>query len=92
MYAYSPYHNVKETALHPAVLFMTGANDARVDPMHSRKMTAILQATNTSDNPILLRTNANTGHGGGTPLSEQIEQQTDIYSFLFHQLGMSEPD
>mgnify|MGYP001032157359 CR=1 FL=1 len=92
MYAYSPYHNVKERTLYPSVLFLTGANDARVDPMHSRKMTAILQANNSSDNPILLRTNANTGHGGGTPLKERIEQQTDVLTFLFHQLGMSEPE
>jgi prolyl oligopeptidase len=70
-------------------LFLTGANDPRVDPMQSRKMTARIQAATSSDRPILLRTSSDTGHGGGTPLSERIEQRVDIYAFLFSQLGMS---
>ena len=53
---------------YPAVLMMTGANDPRVDPMHSRKMTARLQAATCSGRPILLRTSADTGHGFGSPL------------------------
>ena len=84
--AYSPYHNVKPAA-YPSILLMTGANDGRVDPMHSRKMTAALQANNTSANPILLRTSGNTGHGSGTPFSERISQQVDRLVFLFDELG-----
>ncbi|HEV7395353.1 MAG TPA: prolyl oligopeptidase family serine peptidase, partial [Pyrinomonadaceae bacterium] len=38
LYAYSPYHNVKNNTAYPAVLFLTGDNDGRVDPMQSRKM------------------------------------------------------
>lgn len=87
LYAYSPYHNVKQTA-YPSVLFMTGENDGRVDPMHSRKMTAALQHANTSNNPVLLRTSGNTGHGAGTPLSEAISQQVDRFAFLFSSLDM----
>jgi len=87
LYAYSPYHNLSKTG-YPAVLFMTGENDGRVDPMHSRKMTAALQFENTSDRPILLRTSGNTGHGSGTPLSESISQQVDRFLFLFDSLGM----
>jgi prolyl oligopeptidase len=87
LYAYSPYHNVERTA-YPAIMFMTGANDGRVDPMHSRKMTAMLQARNTSSNPVLLRTSGDTGHGSGTPLSETISQQVDRMAFLFDSLGM----
>lgn len=87
LYAYSPYHNVKQAA-YPSILFMTGENDGRVDPMHSRKMTAALQHANTSDKPILLRTSGNTGHGAGTPLSEAISQQVDRLVFLFNSLGM----
>ena len=56
--------------------------------MHSRKMTAALQHANTSDNPILLRTSGNTGHGAGTPLSESISQQVDRLVFMFNSLGM----
>jgi prolyl oligopeptidase len=87
LYAYSPYHNLKKAA-YPSILFMTGENDGRVDPMHSRKMTAELQFENTSSNPILLRTSGNTGHGSGTPLSETISQQVDRLVFLFESLGM----
>jgi prolyl oligopeptidase len=86
LYAYSPYHHVEDGTAYPAVLFMTGANDPRVDPMQSRKMTARLQRASSSDNPILLRTSSETGHGGGTPLSEKIEEYTDRYTFLFHYL------
>ena len=73
---------------YPAILMLTGANDPRVDPMQSRKMTARLQAANKSSAPILLRTSVNTGHGMGTPLAEQIDEQVDIYAFLFDQLGI----
>ena len=88
LYAYSPYHNVKDGTAYPAVLFMTGANDPRVDPMHSRKMTARLQAASISDAPILLRTSAGTGHGYGTPLTERIREDVHKFSFLFQQLNM----
>ncbi len=92
LYAYSPYHHVKDGTGYPAVLLMTGANDPRVAPYHSRKMTARLQAaTTTSDAPILLRTSGNTGHGIGSPLAAQIEETTDIYTFLFRTLGVPYP-
>lgn len=87
LYAYSPYHNAGQAA-YPSILLMTGENDGRVDPMHSRKMIAALQHGNRSDNPILLRTSGKTGHGSGTPLSETISQQVDRLAFLFNSLGM----
>jgi prolyl oligopeptidase len=87
LYAYSPYHQVKDGTEYPAILMMTGANDGRVAPYHSRKMTARLQAANKSDRPILLRTSTSAGHGIGTALSERIKQLADMYSFLFAQLG-----
>jgi prolyl oligopeptidase len=89
LYAYSPYHHVVDGTKYPAVLMMTGANDGRVAPYHSRKMTARLLAANKSDNPILLRTSSSAGHGIGTALSERIKQSADIYAFLFGQLGMA---
>ncbi len=88
LYAYSPYHHVKDGTDYPAVLFLTGDNDGRVDPMNSRKMTARLQAATHSARPILLRTSATTGHGIGTALGERIEQDADVFAFLFDQLGM----
>ena len=86
--AYSPYHHVKDGGKYPAILFLTGENDHRVNPMQSRKMTARLQAANGSDHPILLRTTASAGHGMGTALNERIEQNADVYSFLCDQLGI----
>ena len=90
LYAYSPYHHVVDGTKYPAVLMMTGANDGRVAPYHSRKMTARLVAANKSQNPILLRTSSSAGHGIGTALSERVRQLADIYAFLFAQLGMTD--
>jgi len=88
LYGYSPYHHVKDGVKYPATLFLTGANDPRVDPMQSRKMVARLQSATASDAPILLRTSASTGHGSGTRLSARVEEGTDVYAFLFAQLGI----
>jgi prolyl oligopeptidase len=89
LFAYSPYHHVQDGASYPAVLFLTGENDHRVNPMNSRKMTARLQAANGSSHPILLRTSSNAGHGIGTALDEEIEQGADVFCFLFDQLGIT---
>ena len=91
LHAYSPYHHVEDGGKYPAVLFMTGDNEGRVNPAHSRKMTARLQAANASSHPILLRTTANAGHGMGTALSERIAQEADADAFLFDQFGMAAP-
>ncbi|MEZ6058990.1 MAG: prolyl oligopeptidase family serine peptidase [Planctomycetaceae bacterium] len=85
--AYSPLHNVEFNTKYPAVLFVTGENDPRVDPMQSRKMTAKLQAATSGSEPILLRTSADAGHGADTPLDERIAQTVDVYSFLLHELA-----
>lgn len=88
LYAYSPYHHVSAGTRYPAILMMTGATDGRVNPMHSRKMAAALQAASASDRPILLRTDRNSGHGQGSSLTTRIEEQADQLSFLFDQLDM----
>jgi prolyl oligopeptidase len=89
LYAYSPYHHVVDGTKFPSILMMTGANDGRVAPYHSRKMIARLDEANKAGNPILLRTSSSAGHGIGTALSERIKQSADIYAFLFAQLDMS---
>jgi prolyl oligopeptidase len=89
LYRYSPVHNVKDGTAYPAVLFMTGANDPRVEPYNSRKMTARLQTATSSAAPILLRTDAETGHGRGTPLNAEVTENVDLYAFLFEQLEMA---
>ncbi len=90
--AYSPYHRVKPGTRYPAVLFITGDADTRVDPLHARKMAARLQAATASDRPILLRYDTKAGHSGGLPLSKQIEDLTDELSFLLWQLGVRIPE
>jgi prolyl oligopeptidase len=89
LYAYSPYHHVVDGTKYPSILMMTGANDGRVAPYHSRKMVARLDEANKSENPILLRTSSSAGHGIGTALNERVKQLADIYAFLFAQLGMT---
>jgi prolyl oligopeptidase len=93
IYAYSPYHHVKPGAEYPAILFMTADTDTRVDPMHAKKMTALMQAEakngDSKDRPILLRIDTKAGHGQGKPVAKQVEDSTDMYSFLFWQLGVS---
>lgn len=91
LYAYSPYHNVVDGTHYPAMLITAGENDARVDPMHARKMVARLQAASASDEPILLLVRKESGHGGGTTISTQIEQTTDVWAFLMDKLGMRTP-
>jgi prolyl oligopeptidase len=90
LYSYSPYHHVKDGTKYPAVIFTTAESDTRVDPLHARKMAARMQAaaTNGSDRPILLRIEPKAGHGQGKPVSKQIEEGADTWSFLFWQLGV----
>ncbi len=87
LFAYSPYHRVKDGEKYPAVLLTTGENDGRVNPAQSRKMAARLQAATGSGRPVLFMSN-NAGHGIGTALKERISQQADVYSFLFKELGV----
>jgi prolyl oligopeptidase len=91
LYAYSPYHHVKDGAAYPAVLMLTGETDGRVNPAHSRKMIARLQEATGSKYPVLLTINAHAGHGIGSALSIVVNQYADIYAFLFDQLGMKLP-
>lgn len=92
LYAYSPYHHVKPGVEYPAILFMTADTDTRVDPMHAKKMAALMQAEakngSSKERPILLRIETKAGHGQGKPVTKQIEENTDMYSFLFWQLGV----
>ena len=86
LHAYSPYHHVQAGTKYPTILLLTGANDPRVDPMQSRKMTARLQEAGAT---CFLRTSADSGHGIGSSLRQQIEEKVDVYAFLFAQLGVA---
>lgn len=89
IYAYSPYQRIKPGTNYPAVLFITGDSDTRVDPLHARKMAARLQAATSSGRPALLHYDTKAGHSGGRPISKQVDDLTDELSFLFWQLGGS---
>jgi prolyl oligopeptidase len=86
LYAYSPYHRVVPGERYPATFLLTAEGDSRVDPMHARKMAALLQSANGSQAPILLRVETSAGHGQGKPRSKQLDEATDVWSFLFWQL------
>lgn len=86
LYAYSPYQHVKAGTKYPAVLFVTGDGDTRVDPLHGRKMCALLQSATGSDRPVLIHYDTKAGHTAAQPVSKQIDDLTDELSFLFWQL------
>ena len=88
---YSPYQNVKPGTKYPAVLLTAGENDARVHPLHARKMAALLQASTSNDqtqHPILLWVDRSAGHGQGKPLNLRIRDVADQRMFVMWQLGM----
>ncbi len=91
LYKYSPYQNIVAGTDYPAMLITGSENDARVDPLHARKMVARLQEADPNGRPILLLVHKASGHGGGTTLSVQIAQRAEEWAFLMHELGMVAP-
>ena len=88
--SYSPLHNIKNDGTpYPAILVTTADHDDRVVPAHSFKYAAQLQASNTGNAPKLIRIDTNAGHGAGKPLSKVIDEQTDIFSFIFYNIGIT---
>jgi prolyl oligopeptidase len=84
---YSPYQNVKKGTSYPAVLFFTGSSDSRVDPLHARKMTALMQANSTSGRPILLHYGLAGGHSSGVGVEQEIQDGADQLTFLWTETG-----
>jgi len=89
LHAYSPLHNVRAGVNYPPILVTTADTDDRVVPSHGRKFVAALQRAG-GKNPVLLRTDIRAGHGFGKPMSKIIEEQSDIYGFLFETLGVAD--
>ncbi len=89
LYAYSPYHHVKPNTNYPAVLLETGMNDPRVASWQSRKFAAALQDANTSDNPIILLTRMNEGHGVTASFSQRLGNYAASMTFFAHELGLN---
>jgi prolyl oligopeptidase len=84
---YSPYQNVHPGTKYPAIMFNTGDSDTRVDPLHARKMTALVQHDNLGDRPILLHYQTVSGHSSGVSITQSIEDTADALSFLWNEVG-----
>jgi prolyl oligopeptidase len=84
---YSPYQNVKPGTPYPAIMFFTGDSDTRVDPLHARKMTALMQASSTSGRPIVLHYSVKGGHSEGVSVEQQIQDDADQLAFLWTETG-----
>jgi prolyl oligopeptidase len=88
LYKYSPLHNIKAGVEYPATLVATADHDDRVFPAHSFKYIAALQERYKGKNPVLIRIETQVGHGAGTATSKSIQLYTDIYSFMFYNMGI----
>ncbi len=88
LYKISPYHNLKKGIDYPAILVTTADHDDRVFPAHSFKYAARLQECNSGKNPTLIRIETKVGHGAGTNINKTIDLFTDIFSFIFYNIGI----
>ena len=89
LFEYSPIHNISNDGTpYPAILVTTADHDDRVVPAHSFKYAATLQAADTGDAPKLIRIDSKAGHGAGKPVAKVIDEYTDMYSFMFENLGI----
>lgn len=86
---YSPYQHVKQGVNYPAILFWSGDGDTRVDPLHARKMTALMQADAAPGRPIILRYDTLTGHSGGRSVDQQLDFDADKLSFAASEVGLA---
>jgi prolyl oligopeptidase len=92
LYAYSPYHNIREGTKYPAVLVTTADTDDRVVPGHSFKYAARLQEAQAGAAPTLIRIETRAGHGAGTPTAKIIEDYADRWAFLVESLEVEVPE
>ena len=88
---YSPYQNAKPRSDYPAIMFFTGDSDTRVDPMHARKMTALMQALSKGSRPVLLHYSVSGGHSAGVSVDQQVQDDADQLSFLWTETGNASP-
>lgn len=84
---YSPYQRVQKNVKYPSVMFVTGDADTRVDPLHARKMAALMQSLG-GENPVLLHYDVSTGHTAAKGVDESLQDEADELQFLRWRLGM----
>ncbi|MEX6504895.1 S9 family peptidase [Jiella sp. M17.18] len=84
--SYSPYDNVKRQA-YPPILVLAGLTDPRVTYWEPAKWVARLREMKTDDNPVLLRTNMDSGHAGASGRFSKLEEVAYIYAFALRLMG-----
>jgi prolyl oligopeptidase len=89
IWAYSPYRVAVDAGrrAYPSVLFESADHDDRVDPLHARKLAAVLQVNQAAADPILLRIERNAGHGGADLVRQTVERLADQLAFLAYALA-----
>jgi prolyl oligopeptidase len=85
--AIDPYQHVVPGTAYPAVIFTVGLNDKRVAPWQSGKMAAAMQAASTSGKPVLVRTEADAGHGVGSTRDQVYAERADVFAFFLAAAG-----
>lgn len=86
--AMSTYSNIQDGVKYPAVVFVHGINDPRVDIWHSLKTAARFQKASASGRPVLLRLDDQAGHGIGSTVSQALSETADVYAFLLWQMDV----
>ena len=87
MLSYSPYDNLKAQD-YPATFVGTGLWDSQVQYYEPAKYVARLRDVNTSELPVLFRTNMDAGHGGKSGRFRRYRELSEMYAFLLDQLGV----
>jgi oligopeptidase B len=90
MLSYSPYDQI-EAKDYPAMLVTSGLWDSQVQYWEPTKWVAKLRVTKTDQNPLLLRTNMEAGHGGKSGRFERYREIAEEYAFILWQAGLSKP-
>ena len=89
MLSYSPYDNVEAKA-YPALLVTTGLHDSQVQYWEPAKWVAKLRDLKTDDNPLLLHTNMDYGHGGASGRFQRYKERAMEYAFFITLAGIGE--
>lgn len=88
LFEYSPYHRIPKRTNHPAVLFLSGANDTTMAPFHTLKMAARLQDASKGLRPVIAKLSPNTGYGDNMPFMQKLLEEADVLTFLFKELAI----